>query len=96
MDWWIGIGIFKMKSGKYFILDIPKEMKDVGYEEECYEEDSKLLEEYEISKLDNEDYGYYSLSLRPVDKGISYNEVLERAKQGKWSLFFIKDFVKRV
>jgi hypothetical protein len=93
MDWWIWVGIYKMKSGEYFILDMPKEMTEVGYKEECYEKDSDLLEEYEISKLDNEEYGYYSLSLKSVND-ISYNEVLEKAKQGKWSLFLIKDFVK--
>ena len=96
MDWWIGVGMYKMKTGKYFILDIPTEMREVGYEEECYEEDSKLLEEYEISKLDNEEYGYYSLFLRPINKDVSYNEVLEKAKQGKWNLFVIKEFVKRL
>ena len=96
MEWSIGIGIYKMKSGKCFILDIPAEMKEAGYEEECYEEDSKLLEDYEVSKLDNEEYGYYSLILRPVDKGVPYNEILKKAKQGKRSLFFIKDFIKRV
>ncbi|APR02639.1 hypothetical protein HYH70_17850 [Clostridium botulinum] len=96
MKWCIGVGIYKMKSGNYFILDIPAEMKDVGYEEECYEEDSNLLEEGEIRKLDNEEYGYYSLVLKPVNDSLSYNEVLEKAKQGKWHLFSIKDFVKRI
>lgn len=96
MDWWIGIGIYKLKSGKYFILDIPGEMKDVGYTEECYEEDSILLAENEISKLNSEEYGYYSLNLKPVDKDISYNEVLKDAKKGKLNLFRITDFIKRV
>ncbi|WP_275372692.1 hypothetical protein [Clostridium tertium] len=96
MDWWISVRIYKMKSGEYFILDIPTEMKEVGYGEECYEEDSKLLVEHEISKLDNEEYGCYSLVLITVDKKMSYNEVLEKAKQGKWSLFLIKEFVKRL
>ncbi|WP_434284646.1 hypothetical protein [Clostridium botulinum] len=96
MKWCIGVGIYKMKSGNYFILDIPAEMKDVGYEEECYEEDSNLLEENQIRKLDNEEYGYYSLVLKSVNDSLSYNEVLEKAKQGKWHLFSIKDFVKRI
>ncbi|KGO15588.1 hypothetical protein NZ45_00865 [Clostridium botulinum] len=96
MKWCIGVGIYKMKSGNYFILDIPAEMKNVGYEEECYEEDSNLLEENQIRKLDNEEYGYYSLVLKSVNDSLSYNEVLEKAKQGKWHLFSIKDFVKRI
>lgn len=96
MKWCIGVGIYKMKSGNYFILDIPAEMKDVGYEEECYEEDSNLLEENQIRKLDNEEYGYYSLVLKSVNDSLSYNEVLKKGKQGKWHLFSIKDFVKRI
>lgn len=95
MDWWIGVGIYKMKSGQYFILDIPTEIREVGYKEECYEEDSKLLNKYEISKLENEEYGYYTLILRPIED-ISYNEVIEKAKQGEWNLFVIKDFIKRL
>lgn len=94
MDWWIGIGIYKMKSGSYFILDIPDEMIKVGYKDECYEEDSNILDEYEILKLQNEEHGYYSLVLVPIDE-ISYNEVLENAQKGKWSLFTIKSFIKR-
>ena len=95
MDWWIGVGIYKLKSGNFFILDIPNEMKDAGYIDECFEEDSNLLEESEISKLNDKEYGYYSLQLKPK-KDISYNEILENTKTGKYTLFVIKDIVKRI
>lgn len=96
MNWWIEIGVYKMKSGNYFILNIPNELKEVGYSEECYEEDSILLVEEEIKKLDNENFGYYSLKLKPVNNKLSYAEVIEEAKKNKWNLFIIEDFTKRV
>lgn len=96
MNWWIDIGVYKMKSGNYFILNIPNELKEVGYLEECYEEDCNLLKEDEIKKLDNEEFGYYSLILKPVNNKLSYSEVIEEAKKNKWNLFIIEDFTKKV
>lgn len=95
MNWWIGIGIYKFKSGKYIILVIPDEMREVGYLEECYEENSNLLKEGEIRKLDKEQFGYYTLKLKPCDN-ISYNEVIENAKKNKYSQFVIENFIKRI
>lgn len=96
MKWWIGIGIYKMKSGNYFVLNIPDEMEQVGYNSECYEEDSVILGKNEIHKLNNEEYGYYTLKLVPEDKGITYKEVIESAKRGRWYSFVIEEYVKRI
>lgn len=85
-----------MKSGEYLILNIPNELADVGYSEECYEGDGILLVEDEIKKLDKENFGYYSLKLRPANNKLSYTEVIEEAKENKWNLFIIEDFTKRV
>lgn len=96
IKWYVGVGIYKFKNGNYFILDIPEEMQDAGYEEECYEEDSNLLAEGEIRKLDNEEYGYYSLVLKPSDELLSYDKILENAKEKKYVSFKIREFIKRI
>lgn len=96
MNWWIGIGIYKMKSGNYFILDIPDEMEQAGYKSESYEEYSRILKEGEIDKLNDEEYGYYTLKLVPFDKGTTYEEILKSAKNGNWQSFIIEDYVKRL
>lgn len=95
MDWWITITLYKTKNGNYFILNIPKEMKEVGYKGECYEEDSNLFEESELSKLSKEECGVYRMTLKTTIHNISYEEVLEKAKQGKWFFFTIQYYIKR-
>lgn len=93
-DWSIDVKIYKRKDGKYFVLNIPKEMKEVGYKEECYIEKSKLLEIEELQKLKDNDCGCYSLTLKPLDNYISYEQVLEYVKDGLWTLFYISEYTK--
>lgn len=93
-DWSIDIKIYKRKDGRYFVLNIPKEMKEVGFKEECFIEKSRLLEMEELKKLKNEDCGCYSLILKPLDSYLSYEQVLADAKEDIWDLFYISEYMK--
>lgn len=98
MNWWIVIGIYKTKTGRYFILDITEEMKQLGYREEVYEEDSNIFDEDEIKKLDEAEYGYYSVSIRPKDEKFHEGTTkwIDEAKKENLAYFEVIKFIKRV
>lgn len=93
MDWSINIKILKV-GDDYFIIDIPKEMKEVGYKYECHVDKSNILEPYEIVRLMNESNGFYNVTLKPRNECISYEKVLEFAKDGIWNSFNVSSYTK--
>jgi len=101
MNNYISIDVYKPRSsiiyGDVFILNIPDELHDVGYEDECWESDSNLFEEYEVAlKLQGLEKGLYRLNIKPYNEK-SLNTVIRHAREyKKYEFFQIIDCVKLV
>jgi hypothetical protein len=78
----------------FFLLEIPKELSELGYEDKVYWFDSMIFSEDLDNPLKGLEKGAYKLECETYDSDLTYEYIKEKAKNFQWFCFDVKNFKK--
>lgn len=92
----IDVLVYKFKEDKdFFILEIPKELSELGYEDKVYWFDSMIFNEDIDNPLKELEYGMYKLECETIySPDLTYEKIKESSEDFEWFSFYIKSFRK--
>lgn len=91
----IDILVYKFKDDKdFFILEIPKELSELGYESKVFWFDSMLFSTNLDNPLKESEDGMYKLECETYDLDLIYEDIKKDAENYLWRCFDIKSLRK--